>query len=123
MITDRDGEVRIGAMTRHRELLESEYLAERRPDLSDAERVIADPVVRNRGTLGGSLCQADPAEDLSTVCAALDAGVVVRGPAGERVSTCDDFLVGPYETAVADDEMLVESPRRRCGTTRRGQCV
>jgi carbon-monoxide dehydrogenase medium subunit len=70
--------------------------------------VIADPVVRNRGTLGGSLCQADPAEDLSTVCTVLDALCLVRGPSGEREIRIDDFIVGPYETAVAPNEMLIE---------------
>ena len=60
--------VRIGAMARHREVLESDELAAVCPIFRDAERVIADPVVRNRGTVGGSLCQADPAEDLTTVC-------------------------------------------------------
>ena len=100
--------VRIGAMTRHRELLESDTLAAVCPIFRDAERVIADPVVRNRGTLGGSLCQADPAEDLSTVCAVLDAVCLARGPSGEREIPIDDFLVGPYETALAYNEMLVE---------------
>jgi aerobic carbon-monoxide dehydrogenase medium subunit len=100
--------VRIGAMTRHRELLESDNLAAVCPIFRDAERVIADPVVRNRGTLGGSLCQADPAEDLSTVCAVLDAVCWARGPSGERQIAIDDFLVGPYETALAYNEMLVE---------------
>ena len=61
-------EVRIGALTRHRQLLESDELAAVFPIFRDAEKVIADPVVRNRGTLGGSLCQADPSEDLSAVC-------------------------------------------------------
>ena len=78
------------------------------PIFRDAERVIADPVVRNRGTLGGSLCQADPAEDLSTACAVLDAVCLARGPSGERQIAIDDFLVGPYETALAYNEMLVE---------------
>ena len=100
--------VRIGAMTRHRELLESDALAAVCPIFRDAERVIADPVVRNRGTLGGSLCQADPAEDLSTVCEVLDAVCLARGPSGEREIPIDDFLVGPYETALAYNEMLVE---------------
>ena len=100
--------VRIGAMTRHRELLESDTLAAVCPIFRDAERVIADPVVRNRGTLGGSLCQADPAEDLSTACAVLDAVCLARGPSGERQIAIDDFLVGPYETALAYNEMLVE---------------
>src|SRR4051812_28422373 len=101
-------EVRIGAMTRHRELLESGELAEVFPVFRDAERVIADPVVRNRGTLGGSLCQADPSEDLSAVCTTLGASCVIRGGAGERVVTMEEFYRGPYETAVEDAEMLVE---------------
>ncbi|WP_204804431.1 FAD binding domain-containing protein [Mycobacterium riyadhense] len=100
--------VRIGAMTRHREILESDRLAAVCPIFRDAERVIADPVVRNRGTLGGSLCQADPAEDLSTVCTVLGAVCLVRGPSGEREIAIDDFLVGPYETAVAPNEILIE---------------
>jgi len=102
-------EVRIGALTRHRELLESGELAAAFPIFRDAERVIADPVVRNRGTLGGSLCQADPSEDLSAVCTTLDASCVIRGPGGaERVVTMAEFHVGPYETAVGDGEMLTE---------------
>jgi carbon-monoxide dehydrogenase medium subunit len=102
-------EVRIGALTRHRELLESDELAAAFPIFRDAERVIADPVVRNRGTLGGSLCQADPSEDLSAVCSTLDASCVIRGPGGaERVVSMEEFHVGPYETAVGDGEMLIE---------------
>ncbi|MEY8018316.1 FAD binding domain-containing protein [Mycobacterium servetii] len=100
--------VRIGAMTRHRELLESDTLAAKCPIFRDAERVIADPVVRNRGTLGGSLCQADPAEDLSTVCLVLDAVCLARGPGGEREIPIDEFLAGPYETTLAHNEILVE---------------
>jgi aerobic carbon-monoxide dehydrogenase medium subunit len=101
-------QVRIGAMTRHRELLESAELAATFPIFADAEQVIADPVVRNRGTLGGSLCQADPSEDLSAVCTTLNASCVIRGLGGERVVTMEEFHQGPYETAVGDAEMLVE---------------
>jgi carbon-monoxide dehydrogenase medium subunit len=100
--------VRIGAMTRHRELLESDTLAGVCPIFRDAERVIADPVVRNRGTLGGSLCQADPAEDLVTVCSVLDSVCLARGPSGEREIPIDHFLAGPYETTLAHNEILVE---------------
>lgn len=107
-VREEEGEVRIGALTRHRELLESELLAERLPIFGDAERVIADPPVRNRGTIGGALCQADPSEDLSAVCAAVCAQAVIRGPQGERVVDMSDFYRGPYETAVGDGEMLVE---------------
>ncbi|MET0824644.1 MAG: FAD binding domain-containing protein, partial [Solirubrobacterales bacterium] len=69
-IREADGEIRIGALTRHVDLQRSELLAARLPLFRDAEDVIADPVVRNRGTIGGSLCQADAAEDLSSVCSA-----------------------------------------------------
>ena len=70
--------------------------------------MIADPVVRNRGTIGGSLCQADAAEDLSAVCSALKATVVIRGAEGERVVGMDEFHVGPFMTAVGDGEILTE---------------
>jgi carbon-monoxide dehydrogenase medium subunit len=101
--------VRVGAMTRHREILESDTLAAVCPIFRDAERVIADPVVRNRGTLGGSLCQADPAEDLVTVCSVLDAVCLARGPSGEREIPIDEFVAGPYETTLAHNEILVEA--------------
>jgi carbon-monoxide dehydrogenase medium subunit len=107
-IREAGGEVRIGAMTRHRALLESELIGSRLTIINDAEHVIADPVVRNRGTIGGALCQADPAEDLTSVCAALGATLVVRGLEGERTLSMQDFHRGPYETAVGDAEMLVE---------------
>jgi aerobic carbon-monoxide dehydrogenase medium subunit len=107
-IREEGGEVRIGALTRHVDLLRSELLAERFPAFRDAENVIADPVVRNRGTIGGSLCQADAAEDLSSVCSALKAKVVIRGAGGERVVGMDEFHVGPYMTAVGAGEILTE---------------
>lgn len=101
-------EVRIGALTRHRELLESDELASLFPIFRDAERVIADPVVRNRGTIGGSLCQSDPAEDLSAVCTTLAASCVIRGRSGTRTVRMEEFTRGPFETAVGDGELLVE---------------
>jgi carbon-monoxide dehydrogenase medium subunit len=107
-ISEHADHVRIGAMTRHSALLESATLRRRLPIFSDAERVIADPVVRNRGTIGGALCQADPSEDLSAVCAAVGARMVIRNGAGERVVGMDEFHVGPYETAVGPAEMLTE---------------
>jgi len=107
-IVSDPGKIRIGALTRHRELAESDELAAAFPIFRDAERVIADPVVRNRGTLGGSLCQADPSEDLSAVCTALNASCVIRGSGGERAVPMEEFHRGPYETAVGDAEMLIE---------------
>jgi carbon-monoxide dehydrogenase medium subunit len=107
-IREEGDELRIGALTRHVELLKSELLAGRFPVFRDAEQVIADPVVRNRGTIGGSLCQADAAEDLSAVCSALKAKAVIRGADGERVVGLDEFHIGPYMTAVGEDEILTE---------------
>src|SRR3954467_7010973 len=82
-IREDGGEVRIGALTRHRDIPASDLLAQRFPIVRDAERLIADPPVRNRGTIGGALCQADPSEDLSAVCAALGGTAVIRGREGE----------------------------------------
>ena len=107
-IREQEGEIRIGAMTRHVDLLRSDLLAQHFPLFRDAETVIADPVVRNRGTIGGSLCQADAAEDLSAVCAAAKASVVIRGSGGERVVSMDGFHVRPFTTAVGAAEILTE---------------
>ena len=105
----REGdEIRVGALTRHVDLLKSDLLAEHLPLFRDAEEVIADPVVRNRGTIGGSLCQADAAEDLSAVCTAAKAQVVIRGSDGERVVGMEGFHVGPFMTAVGAGEILTE---------------
>ncbi|MDD7937243.1 xanthine dehydrogenase family protein subunit M [Actinomycetospora lutea] len=101
-------EVRFGALVRHAALLASPVAREHFPILTDAERVIADPIVRNRGTVGGSLCQADPSEDLSAAFSALRASVVIRSAGGERVVPVREFHRGPYETAVEHGELLVE---------------
>jgi carbon-monoxide dehydrogenase medium subunit len=102
------GELRIGALVRHAELLASAVVGEHYPVLHDAERVIADPVVRNRGTVGGSLCQADPSEDLSAAFAAVRAVTVVTGPNGDRTVPAREFHTGPYETVVGPGELLTE---------------
>ena len=102
-------QIRIGALTRHAELLDSELLAQKAPVFRDAEEVIADPIVRNRGTIGGSLCQADAAEDLSAVCV----GSEGRG----RDPRC-------RRRASARNGRLLHRPvhyrRRRCGDADRG---
>jgi aerobic carbon-monoxide dehydrogenase medium subunit len=98
----------IGALTRHAELLASAVAGEHFAVFHDAERVIADPVVRNFGTVGGSLCQADPSEDLSAVFAALRADAVIRGPRGSRTVPVRDLHAGPYETVLDPDELLIE---------------
>jgi carbon-monoxide dehydrogenase medium subunit len=102
----------IGAMARHADLLACAEAGRLFPILHDAERVIADPIVRNRGTVGGSLCQADPSEDLSAVFAALRATLVVHSldddGVGTRTVAARDFFVGPYQTVLADGELLGE---------------
>jgi aerobic carbon-monoxide dehydrogenase medium subunit len=103
-----DGELRIGALTRHAQLLDSPVAGGHFAILHDAEKVIADPIVRNWGTVGGSLCQADPSEDLSATFAALKASMVIQGPGERRTVPARDFHTGPYETVVAPGELLTE---------------
>ncbi|HEY7814389.1 MAG TPA: xanthine dehydrogenase family protein subunit M [Nakamurella sp.] len=98
----------IGAMTRHKSLLASPVIGEHYAILHDAERVIADPIVRNRGTIGGSLCQADPAEDLSAVLSALRADVVIKSRNGSRIVPVRELDDGPYQTVLEDAEILTE---------------
>jgi aerobic carbon-monoxide dehydrogenase medium subunit len=104
-----DGDtIAIGGMTRHAELLVSPVLGEHYAIFQDAERVIADPIVRNRGTIGGSFCQADPSEDLAAVGAALRAEMVVRSTGRERTIPAREFHTGPYETVLEPAEILTE---------------
>jgi aerobic carbon-monoxide dehydrogenase medium subunit len=107
-LTVTGGELRIGALTRHADLLGSAVAGEHFAILHDAERVIADPIVRLWGTVGGSLCQADPSEDLSATFAALKASMAIRGPDGVRTASAREFHTGPYETVVAPGELLTE---------------
>jgi carbon-monoxide dehydrogenase medium subunit len=107
-ITADDNQLRIGALTRHAQLLDSAVAGEHFAILHDAEKVIADPIVRNWGTIGGSLCQADPSEDLSAAFAALKATMVICHPDGTRTVPAREFHTGPYETVVAPAELLTE---------------
>ena len=101
-------ELRIGTLTRHAQLLESQLAGEHFAILHDAERVIADPIVRNWGSVGGSLCQADPSEDLSAAFAAMKGTMVIEGPGGSREVSARAFHTGPYETVVGPSELLTE---------------
>ncbi len=107
-IRAQDGVLAIGALTRHAELLRSELLLLHYPIFQEAERLIADPVVRNRGTIGGSLCQGDPAEDLAAVVSALRGELVLRSSGGVRTVPIREFYLGPFETQVGPAEMLTE---------------
>ena len=107
-ISIEGNEIVIGAMVRHAEVLSSPVLAEHYAIFREAEKLIADPVVRNRGTVGGSMCQADPSEDLSAVGAALKGSVVIQNKSGSRTVALREFHEGPYETKVAQGEVLTQ---------------
>jgi carbon-monoxide dehydrogenase medium subunit len=104
----REGDsLRIGALTRHVDLLRSPEVAAHAPLLTEAIAHVAHPAIRNKGTLGGSLAHADPASELPACMVALNATVVVRGQAGERRIAAADFFTGIYETALSAQELLV----------------
>ncbi len=107
-VREEGGELRIGGATREVALERSDVVRERYPLLHDATLVIADPIVRNRATVGGNLAHGDPANDHPAVMLALGATVVARGPSGERTIAIDDFFQGLFQTALAPDEILTE---------------
>jgi aerobic carbon-monoxide dehydrogenase medium subunit len=107
-IDESETYLRVGAMTRNRDLVRSEVLRTHYPVMSAAAPLISDPIVRNMGTIGGSLAHADPAGDWGSVMLALGAEVMVRGPSGERSIPISDFLVDTFTTALQPDELLTE---------------
>jgi aerobic carbon-monoxide dehydrogenase medium subunit len=108
----------IGALTRHADLLKSSHIVKCAPLLAAAVAHVAHPAIRNRGTVGGSLAQADPASELPACMLALGATMVVRGPGGERRIAAEDFFTGIYETKLAPEDLLVavEVPVARKGS-------
>jgi len=106
-ICEDGNEVVIGAMTVENALIANPILQDKVPLLSDAALLIADPQVRNRGTIGGDIAHGDPANDHPALSLALDASFVLAGPAGRRTVKAGDFFQGPYMTALAEDEILV----------------
>ncbi|MDE5452898.1 xanthine dehydrogenase family protein subunit M [Bradyrhizobium sp. CSA112] len=103
----KGGVLTIGALTRHVDLLKSPEIAAHAPLLRDALTHVAHPAIRNRGTIGGSLAQADPASELPACMLTLGATIVVRGPSGERRIAANQFFAGIYETALTPQELLV----------------
>jgi aerobic carbon-monoxide dehydrogenase medium subunit len=99
--------LRIGALTRHVDLLNSPEIAAHAPLLTEAITHVAHPAIRNKGTLGGSLAHADPASELPACMLALNATIIARGPDGERRIAATDFFIGIYETALSAQELLV----------------
>lgn len=120
-IEEADGGLRIGALARHRELERSERCRGRYGVLGSTARLVADPLVRNRGTLGGSLAHADPQGDWGSAMLAARASVVARGSQGERTIAIDDLLAGPFTTTLAPAEVIAEvrvpDPGPRTGGT------
>ena len=102
----------IGALTRHVDLLKSPEIGAHAPLLRDAVAHVAHPAIRNRGTVGGSLAQADPASELPACMLTLGATIIARGPAGERRIAANEFFAGIYETTLRPQELLtaVELP-------------
>jgi carbon-monoxide dehydrogenase medium subunit len=106
---DPDGTLRIGALCRHADLERSDLLKSSQPTMAAAAPLIADPIVRTRGTLVGSLCHADPQGDWASVVTALGGSVLAQGPAGRRAIPLAGFVTGPFETVLAPDEIAVEA--------------
>jgi len=104
-----DGDrISIGALTRHAALVRDPVLAQHCALIGEAAALIGDPQVRHRGTIGGSVAHGDPASDLATILLTLDADFVARGSDGERTIPAAEFFTGPFETALARQEMLTE---------------
>ena len=117
-IEERDGGLVLGALVRQRTAERSPLLRERCPLLAEALAHVAHPAIRNRGTIGGSIAYADPSGELPAVASVLDASLVLRSAAGERVVAARDFALGPYMTVLTPEEVLVEIriPASRAGT-------
>ncbi len=105
-ISEAGGMIRIGAMTSENELIASTLLLQKLPLLPEAALLIADPQVRNRGTIGGDIAHGDPGNDHPAIAMALDATFVLQGPDGEREVKALDFFLGTYMTALAENEIL-----------------
>ncbi len=107
-IKETDGSLRVGALTRHGDLETSDLIRARYPLMADTAKVIADPLVRNMGTIGGSLAHADPAGDWGAAMLAAKSQVIVTGPRGKRTVPIDEFFVDTFTTVLQPDEILTE---------------
>lgn len=108
VLKEEQGYLRIGALVRSKTVETSALIARRYPLLAATGKVVADPIVRNRGTVAGSLVHADPAGDWAAAMMAARAEVVVTGPNGERVLPIDDFLLDTFTTALEESELVTE---------------
>jgi carbon-monoxide dehydrogenase medium subunit len=117
---DPDGTLRIGALCRHADLERSDLLKSTQPTMAAAAPLIADPIVRSRGTLVGSLCHADPQGDWASVVLALGGSIVAQGSGGQRVIPMAGFVTGPFENVLEPDEIAVEAVIPAASGTRSG---
>jgi carbon-monoxide dehydrogenase medium subunit len=106
---DPDGSLRIGALCRHADLEFSDLLKSTQPTMAAAAPLVADPLVRNRGTLVGSLCHADPQGDWASVLLSLGGSVIAQGPGGRRSIPLSEFVTGPFQNVLEHDEIAVEA--------------
>jgi aerobic carbon-monoxide dehydrogenase medium subunit len=120
-LEERDGSLHVGALVRHKACERSELLRGRWATMGDAAPLISDPIVRNLGTVGGSLAHADPQGDWGSVMLAMRAEITVRGPNGTRTIPIDEFFEGPFTTALEPTEILtgvrIPDPGARAGGT------
>ncbi len=117
---DDEGNLHIGALCRHVDLEESLTLADTHPTLAAAAELVSDPIVRTRGTFVGSVCHADPQGDWQATMLAQDGYVVAQGPNGRRLIDMRDFVMGPFVTALAYNEIAVEAVIPGASGTPRG---
>lgn len=106
---DPDGTLRIGALCRHEDLEFSTIIQDTFPTLAAAAALVADPIVRTRGTFVGSVCHADPQGDWAATMIALNGRIVAQGPNGRREIDMKDFVLGPFTNALAFNEIAVEA--------------
>lgn len=106
---DPDGTIRIGALCRHEELEKSELINKSQPTIAAAAPLVADPIVRTRGTFVGSVCHADPQGDWAAAMTALGGHIVAQGPNGKRTIEIKDFVIGPFQNTLAFNEIAVEA--------------
>jgi carbon-monoxide dehydrogenase medium subunit len=117
---ESDGHLHMGSLTRYADVESSKLIQSKYAALSDAAGYIADPLVRNMGTVGGNVCHSDPANDLPAVMLALGASMIAVGRGGERVIPAEEFFVDTFQTALKPTELLKEIlvpiPSARTGT-------
>ena len=107
-LREEDGHLRVGALAHHADVAESDVIDEKYGSFADAAPLVADPQIRNRGTVVGSVAQADPKGDWGSVLLAHEGEVVARGPDGERAIPAEEFFLLPYDTTLGEDELITE---------------